>query len=351
MVMIGPFGLEGLANHYFENLGGGRFRDATEAAGLEDAGEFYTFAVAALDLDGDLDLDLYVANDSNPNYLYRNDGQGRFQEMGLWSGAALDEGGNAQAGMGLAPADLDGDGLIDLLVTNFGRDVSTAYKNLGDFNFSDATRAMGVAGATYLPLSWGTVFGDFDLDGDLDLTIANGHIYPQADRATEVDTSFRQQNLVLANRGGRFVDVTADAGSGLAVVESSRGLAAGDLDGDGDLDLAVSNVDAVPTVLRNDSEAVGGWLIVDAPEALRVEVEAGGKRFVRHRVIGGSYVSVSDRRFHFGLGPATSVDRLTVVWPDGGRTVLRGLAPGKVVRLARGHSPSASSASPSASGG
>ena len=335
-VMIGPFGLEGLGNRYFENLGRGRFRDATREAGLLDAGEFYTFTVAALDLDGDLDLDLYVANDSNPNYLYRNDGTGRFQEMGLWSGAALDEGGNAQAGMGLAPADLDGDGWIDLLVTNFGRDVSTVYRNLGDFNFEDVTRALGVGGATFLPLSWGTVFADFEHDGDLDLVIANGHIYPQADLATEVGTSFRQRNLLLENRGGRFVDATGDAGPGLAVVESSRGLAAGDLDGDGDVDLVVSNVDALPTVLRNDSRPAGGWLIVDAPGALRAVVETGGRRFVRHRVVGGSYVSVSDRRFHFGLGPAAVVDRLTLLWSDGRETVLRRLAAGRVVNLARG---------------
>jgi len=178
-VMLGPFGLEGLGNAYFENTGGGSFRDATAEAGLEDAGLYYSFGVAALDLDADLDLDLYVANDSNPNYVYQNDG-GSFQEVGLWSGAALDAMGNAQAGMGLAAGDMNNDGLPDLMVTNFYKDVSTIYRNLGDFIFEDVTRAMALAEVTFAPLSWGTTFADLDLDGDLDVFVANGHIYPHS---------------------------------------------------------------------------------------------------------------------------------------------------------------------------
>ncbi len=334
-VMLGPFGLEGKANAYFENTGGGRFRDATAAAGLVDKGLYYSFGIAALDLDGDRDLDLYVANDSNPNYMYRNDGRGRFQEVGLWSGASLDQGGNAQAGMGLATGDVDGDGVTDLFVTNFAKDTSTLYRNLGDCMFDDVTAGVGLREATYKPLSWGTVLEDFDLDGDLDLFVANGHIYPQADRVPKAGTGYAQRNLLLAGEGGRFTDVSERSGPGLAVLGSSRGVAAGDLDGDGDVDLVVANVDAPPTVLRNDSPRRGAWLLVDAPGALRVEVTVGERRWARDLVIGGTYVSVSDRRFHFGLGPAQRADRLKVLWPAGGETVLENVGVDRVITVER----------------
>jgi hypothetical protein len=324
-VMRGPFGLEGVANRYFENLGGGRFREATAVAGLTDVGLFYSLGVVVLDLDGDGDLDLYVANDSNPNYLYQNDGRGHFREVGLWSGAALDRGGAAQAGMGLAAGDVDGDGRPELVVTNFERDATTLYHNLGDLLFEDVSAAEGVAGPTYQPLSWGTTLSDFDLDGDLDLFVANGHIYPQADQATAFKTSYRQRNLLLAREGDRFVDVTATSGPGLQVVESSRGVAVGDIDGDGDLDLAISNVDAPPTMLRNDTPPRGAWLLVEAPGALLAEAAVGSRRWVRQRVIGGSYLSVNDERLHFGLGAVPRVDRLRVVWPGGRRAVFESL--------------------------
>lgn len=334
-VMLGPFGLEGEANKYFENLGGGEFRDATREAGLEDVGLFYTFGVMALDLDGDLDLDIYAANDSNPNYVYDNHGDGTFQEVGLWSGAALDAMGAAQAGMGLAAGDLESDGLVDILVTNFQKDASTLYRNLGSFIFEDVTRNVRLDKPTFALLSWGTTLSDFNHDGDLDVFVSNGHIYPQADLVPEISGGFKQPNLMLLDEDGVFVDVTKNSGPGLAVVEVSHGLAVGDMDLDGDLDMIISNIDAAPTLLRNDSEELGSWLLVNAPGALRVEAHAGQAHLVRHLVIGGSFLSVNDPRHHFGLAGAKKVDGLSLVWSDGFQRRLLDLPVDRQVNVAR----------------
>jgi hypothetical protein len=337
-VAPGPFGLKGKADQFFRN-DGGHFVLATKEAGLTDVGEYYGFGVAAADLDGGGALDLYVANDSNPSYLYRNDGRGVFTEVGLWCGAGLSGNGSAQAGMGVAIGDFDGDGLPDILLTTFADDSATLFRNLGHGLFRDVSAEAGVRIPTFMPLKWGVAFADFDLDGDEDVFIACGHIYPQADAAPASHAKFAQRNLLLENTGGAFRDATDEAGPGLQVVKSSRGVAVGDYDDDGDVDILVSNVDSTPTLLRNDSPRRGHWLTVDAPGALRVVVEAAGKKQTKFGVAGGSFCSVSDPRFHFGLGAATKADRVTAEWPGGLKTESRDVTADRAIAVARPSSP------------
>jgi len=341
-VALGPFGLVGAADHFFLSDGKGRFREAAAEAGLEDRALAYGFGVRAADFDSDGDADLYVANDSDPNYLYRNEGKGKFREVGLWSGAALSANAAAQAGMGIAVGDAQGDGFLDIFVTNFAEDYSTLYLGDGKGFFQDSSEETGVAEPTFKPLSWGTSFADLDCDGDEDLVVANGHIYPQVDRHPEFDTTYAQKSLLLENTGkGKFIDATGRAGPGFAVARVSRGLAAGDYDNDGDLDLLISNLDAPPTLLRNDTPRRGTCFTVslEIPPGhgtaigAVVTLEAGGRKLVRDLSSSGSYLSVPDPRLHFGLGESKKVDRLEVRWPDGARQVLTNVAADRLLTV------------------
>jgi hypothetical protein len=340
-VAPGPFGLPGAVDRFFLNEGGGRYREATLEAGLEDLGEGFGFAVRAADLDRDGDQDIYVANDSDANYFYRNEGGGVSREVGLWSGTALDANGAAQAGMGVAVGDVDNDGALDIVVTNFSEDFTTMYRGDGDGFYDDVSEATGVGKVTYASLSWGTVLADLDNDGDQDLVVANGHIYPQVDAHPEFELTYAQRNHLLENDGtGQFAEVTDLAGPGLAQMRSSRGLAAGDYDNDGDLDLLVTHLDEPPSLLRNDSVG-GAWVEVacevppgDGPViGTEVKLRAGGRTMIRDRASGGSFLSAHDPRLHFGLGNATRIDLLEVRWPDGSRTELTDLAVDQLITV------------------
>jgi hypothetical protein len=336
MVAVGPFGLKGAPDHFFRN-DGGRFVDATLEAGMEDKALAFGFSVRAVDFDGDGDLDVYVANDSDPNYLYRNDGKGHFTEVATWTGSALDENGAAQAGMGLAVGDVTGDGLVDIFVNNFAEDFSTLYRQLPGGLWEDVSKKSGIGPATYRTLAWGTAFADLDNDGDLEIPIMNGHIYPQIDRHPELIGTYAQRAILLDNRGPlgpdavpQFVDVTDSAGPGWQPKRAHRGLAVADYDDDGDLDLLITQLDGPPVLLRNDSP-VGSWLEVTledgkggiAPIGAEVRIKAGGRSQWRDVAAGDSYMSTHDPRPHFGLGTATVVDELEVKWPDGQKTTLR----------------------------
>jgi hypothetical protein len=334
MVAPGPFGLKGAPDHFFRN-DGGRFVDATVEAGMEDKGLGFGFSVRAADFNGDGSPDVYVANDSDPNYLYRNDGKGHFTEVATWTGCALDENGAAQASMGVAVGDATGDGILDIFVNNFSEDFSTLYRGLGGGLFEDFSRKSGVGPATYKTLAWGATLSDLDDGGDLDIVIMNGHIYPQIDRHPEVIGTYAQPMLLLENRGPAavpmFVDVHESAGPGFqAPYFSNRGLAVADYDDDGRLDLLATRLDAPPALLHNESEA-GSWLIVICedekgniePIGTEVRVTAGGRTQWRDIAAGDSYMSTHDPRPHFGLGDATMADEVEVKWPDGTRTVRR----------------------------
>ena len=326
--MCGPRGLKGAPDHLFHNNGDGTFTDVSVQAGVADARGLYGFGVAFFDFDDDGRLDLFVANDSTPNYLYRNRGDGTFEDVSYASGAALTEAGLEQAHMGVAVGDYDRDGRDDLHVTNFADDTNILYHNDGKGLFSDVTFPAGVGHPSLPFLGWGTHFLDYDNDGWLDLFVANGHVYPFVDRF-EWNTSYRQRPLLLKNHSGRFVDVTGSAGEGLAQVRCMRGSAAGDLDNDGDIDVLVNDIDDAPLFLRNDGgNRAGHWLTVrlvgdparrcprDAIGTV-VFATAGGARQRAEVASGRGQASQSDLRVHFGLGAAARIDRLEVRWANG----------------------------------
>jgi hypothetical protein len=325
-VMCGPRGLPGERDHLFHNNGDGTFTDVSVKAGVSDPSGYYGLAAVFVDVDDDGWVDLAVANDSTPNYLYRNRHNGTFEDVGYGSGFALSEDGREQASMAIAVGDYNRDGKVDLFTTTFSDDYKTLYRNDGGGNFSDVTYRAGLGDPTVPFLAWGAGFLDFDNDGLLDIFIANGHVYPEVDRQDWGTTWAERPQLFHNLDGARFREVPPATGSGLAEVITARGAAFGDLFNDGHIDVVINNIDSTPSLLRNVVNNSNHWLtlkLVGGPKSPRDAV--GAKVFltasgVRQRAdvcSGGSYSSSSDQRVHFGLGPASRVDKIEIYWPSG----------------------------------
>lgn len=323
-VYCDPAKFAGVADRLYHNEGGGQFTDVSLEAGLGQIAAGKGLGVAGTDYDRDGDLDLYVANDKTPNHLLRNEGDGRFTEVALLSGVSHNGGGELEASMGVDFGDFDGDGFPDLYVSNFSYETYTLYHNLGNGFFTDVTAAVGLSGATLRPLGFGARFFDYDNDGDLDLFNANGHVLHNIE-LLENTLTYGQENQLLENERGRFVDISTRAGPAFKTARVSRGAAFGDIDNDGDVDILVTNCNGRPELLRNDSATGHHWLALRAIGSAsnrdgigaRIELWANGRRQVREVSSGSSYLSVSDSRVHFGLGESRRVDRLQVYWPSG----------------------------------
>ena len=324
-VYCGPRGLLPAPDVLYRNEGDGHFTDQTAAARMTK--EYYGMVAIFADLDDDGWPDLFVADDTTPNMLYMNDGVsgGGFTELALAAGVAYSGEGVIQGCMGAAVADYDNDGRLDIFVSNFADEFNTLYRNDGSGLFSDLSFPSRVASSGRTEVAWGTAFFDYDNDGDRDLFVANGHTYPQAD-LPRAESSYMEKNLLFENGGdGRFADVSAGAGPGLAVEAVSRGAAFGDYDDDGDLDVFVLNLNGAPTLLHNDGGSRGNYLLVRAVGTIsnrggigaRISVSAGGRHQYAQILSGGSYLSHNDSRAHFGLGEVGQVDSLVVRWPGG----------------------------------
>lgn len=340
-VMCGPRGLPMARNVLYRNNGNGSFTDVSEKSGVLKPGGRYSLGVVAADFDNDGWPDLYVACDMTPSLFFRNNHNGGFEERGVEAGVAYNFDGQLQAGMGVAVADFEGKGFLGIAKTNFSGDLPSLYRNEDGRFFSDISQQSGL-GSNHL-LGWGIAFVDLDEDGLKDLVLANGHVYPEVEKAN-IGDHYMQRTLAYRNLGnGKFADITAQAGPAFQTPRPARGLAVGDLDGDGRPSLVIVNMNATPSLLKN-SGARQNWLSVKltgtksnrSAIGARVTVEAGGRRQMDEVMSGGSFYSQNDLTLHFGLGKADWIDRLLIRWPSGLEQELKNVPAGRKIEITEG---------------
>ena len=349
MVACGPPGLKGGNNILYHNNGDGTFSDVSATTGILQANGTFGLGVLTADFDNDGWPDIYVANDSTASALYQNKKNGKFEDIGIEAGCVLSPDGKPQAGMGIAAADYNLDGNLDIVKTNFAGDTPSLYKNLGNADFEDATFPAGLGLHTQY-LGWGCGFFDFDNDGWADILLCNGHVYPEVEQL-KTEAGYAQRKILYRNlRNGRFEDVSEQAGPGINVPAPSRGCAFGDFDNDGDVDIVVNTVNDLPQLLRCDSRLPNHWIKVKTrgTKSNRSGIGARLKCLTRpldekseHVQIdevrsGGSYLSQNDLRIHFGLGKAEKVELLEIRWPSGAVEQLRNIAADRLIVVEEG---------------
>src|ERR1700722_1303520 len=324
-VQCGPRGLKGSPDALYHNNGNGTFTEVSKAAGVDDAQKFFGLTALWCDFNNDGLLDLFVANDGEPNYLYRNDGNGHFTDVALDAGVAVNVDGSEQANMGVALGDYEHKGLFSLVISHFSDEYAALFRNNGAFNFTDVSYASGIARSTTPYVGWGDAFFDLDNDGWADLIIVNGHVYPQVD-TKDIGTSFHEPKLLYLNQhDGTFRDISKLAGPAIQVPQVSRGLAVGDLFNDGRLEIVVENLEGETMILQTQGGPRDHWVNFELQAAkgnrlalnARIRATAGDLVQLDQVQSGGSYLSQSDLRIHFGLAQHEKVDKLEIFWPSG----------------------------------
>ena len=323
-VACGPPGLQGGVNMLFQNNGNGTFSDVSEKAGIRKTDGTYGLGVVVADFDNDGFSDIYVANDSAPATLYRNNKNGTFTDIALEAGCAYSVDGKPQAGMGVSAGDYDRDGWFDIIKTNFAGDTSTLYHNVGKATFDDVTFPAGL-GLNTRWLGWGTGFADFDNDGWLDIFQVNGHVYPEVEKLT-TEAGYAQRKVLYQNlRNGKFADVSVKVGGAVMENTAGRGAAFGDFDNDGDFDVVINVVNSTPELLRNDLKSGNNWLKIKLVGTksnrggigARIKITTADGTQMDEARSSNSYYSSNDSRFNFGVGNAAKIKSVEVTWTSG----------------------------------